>query len=530
LALLALSCDDDDKGTGDSFAADSDTRAPGDRRPPTTDAYQVTDCHFMAPDGITVECGVLTVPERHAVPDGPAIEIRVARFFSPMLEPAADPVVYLEGGPGASGIATVSGYFDAFSHLVLNRDLIVLDQRGTGLSMPQLQCTQLDYGELDLENTEEEDAYRLALASCRERFVGRGIAIDAYTSAENAADVEALRRALGYDAWNIYGISYGTRLALTVMRDHPAGIRSVVIDGVLPIELDAFSAIVPNAERAFERTFDYCARDPSCNAAYPNPMQSLVEVVTDLNAAPANVATTSGPIELSGDMVINILFLLMYDAESIAYVPAMIEMTAHGDYSLYEEIFSGQLVESYPIALGMYLSVNCAEEIPFTSLESVLAASDASEAVFLGVADLGIFEDCTVWDVPPAPDLENAPVRSDIPALVLSGELDPVTPPSNGDAVEQNLPRGTHYILPGQSHGASLSGCGVQLVRGFLRDPGAGLDASCVGALPPPDFLATTPPPRATRPIRFVMTPPSKEEMETLVERALRHARRQFIP
>ena len=179
-----------------------------------------TPCWMALPDGVVegqnIDCGYLFVPETRDDSSSPSIQLAYAVLYAPTESPQPDPVIYLAGGPGGSAVKELDGWLDA--PYLQDRDLVLLDQRGTGYSLPTLNCPEM------------EQAVQDATQACRDRLVEEGVDLQAYSSVENAADVADLRVALGYDEWNLYGISYGTRLALTVMRDHPEGVRSVVLE------------------------------------------------------------------------------------------------------------------------------------------------------------------------------------------------------------------------------------------------------------------------------------------------------------
>ncbi|MBJ7454186.1 MAG: alpha/beta fold hydrolase, partial [Blastococcus sp.] len=234
------------------------------------------DCDFEVPAGVDMQCGTLEVPADREDPDGGEVELAFGVVRSDAPDLADDPVVYLSGGPGQSTLELVpQGFAQLYEPLTANRDLVLLDQRGTGLSEPSLACDE--YTDVALESLgsdlsdEELEAEALdALEECHERLADDGVDFADYNSAASAADLEDLRVALDYDEWNLYGISYGTRLAQQAMRDHPDGIRSVVLDSAYPADADLYAEMPGNAERAMEALFTTCADDPACAAAYPD--------------------------------------------------------------------------------------------------------------------------------------------------------------------------------------------------------------------------------------------------------------------
>jgi pimeloyl-ACP methyl ester carboxylesterase len=228
--------------------------------------FEEADCPFKEPSGITLDCGYLTVPENYAEPNGTQIRLAVAIARHPSGNPEPDPIVYLEGGPGGSPLEFLYLTFNTQYQALFetNRDIVIFDQRGIGYSEPALDCPEmqalnielLDY-ELDGATLTQDELDTLLVDSLM--ACGETLSVDndlsAYNSASNAADVESLRMALGYEQINLWGISYGTRLALTIMRDYPDGIRSVVIDSVYTPDVNLFSASPENLHRAFKRQY-----------------------------------------------------------------------------------------------------------------------------------------------------------------------------------------------------------------------------------------------------------------------------------
>jgi len=221
ISLALVACGDNDSATPSDETSEGTPGPTVARKPP----FEWGACAFDIPVGVTVDCGYLTVPEDRSRPDGPTIRLHVGVFESESEDPAADPILYLGGGPGENSTEATSLIFDTSIDPFLEaRDYVVLDQRGTGFSRPNLDCPELDSAfkehiDEDLTREEERSPHQAAIFECGERLVSEGVNLAAYRSAESAADVNDLRLALGYDAWNIHGVSYGTRLALTVMRE-----------------------------------------------------------------------------------------------------------------------------------------------------------------------------------------------------------------------------------------------------------------------------------------------------------------------
>ena len=469
--------------------------------------YEEASCEFDEPDGFDIQCGWLTVPENRAQLDnGRTVRLHVAVFLSDNPDKPADPVVYLEGGPGGDALETIPlAFTDRFGPFVEDRDFIMFDQRGTGYSEPSLACPEtldLAFETIEQDLTDEEGiALSLAaLEACRVRLVEEGVDLSAYTSAENAADLNDLRTALGYDEWNLYGISYGTRLAQTAVRDFPAGVRSVILDSAYPIESNLLTETPRNLDRALDELFEGCAADAECAAAYPELAATLWDTVAMLEAE-------SAPIQIfdlmrgetydsffDGDTLIGIVFQGLYSEQIIPILPEMIYAANQGDYTLVETLLSAFLLNSEFISAGMQYAVQCNEEAVFTAPGSAAAAvAEHPELAgfFAGALNVSeaMLDICTRWGVSEAPAIENEAITNDIPTLVMAGEYDPITPPRWGEQVAANLSGSYYFLYPGVGHGASVSGdCPLRMARAFLNDPTVEPDDTCIAGMEAPDF------------------------------------------
>ena len=319
------------------------TASPTPTATPTV-RYEQAPCQFQIPPGQTVECGYLIVPEDRGQSGGPTIRLHVGVFRSQSGDEAPDPIVYLAGGPGENALELVPLTFNQrFAPFLADRDFIMFDQRGTGLSQPALDCpehveTALDTLDQDLSVEEQLTLETEAILACRDRLVSEGVNLAAYNSAENAADLSDLRQALGYDEWNLYGISYGTRLALTTMRDFPEGIRSVILDSSYPLQVNLYTALTANARRAFNVLFDGCAAEPTCNAAYPELEATFFELVEQLSDTPVTRSITNPRTGesfdklISGTRLIGFLFQSLYPTQIIPVLPKIIFDARNGDF------------------------------------------------------------------------------------------------------------------------------------------------------------------------------------------------------
>jgi pimeloyl-ACP methyl ester carboxylesterase len=282
-------------------------------------------------EGQTVDCGYLIVPQdRHNLAEG-NIELAFAILHSTSNNPVPDPVLYLEGGPGGSALSGADAWYNDPSRA--KRDIILLDQRGTGYSIPRLYCYEFE----EIDDDSKADA---ALRECRDRLTADGVDVGDYTSANNAADVNDLRIALGIDEWNLLGVSYGTRLALTVMRDYPQGVRSVILDSSYPPVVDAYEEQPVNTYRVFSQMFGDCAADAACNGAYPNLEARFFDLIERMNNDPADIAEIG---EFFGDDLTLTMFDFFYDTSLVPYMPLMIDEFDRGVYETFIAIDSGEL-------------------------------------------------------------------------------------------------------------------------------------------------------------------------------------------
>ncbi|PJF43066.1 MAG: hypothetical protein CUN55_09260 [Phototrophicales bacterium] len=458
------------------------------------------------PPNRKIDCGRLIVPENRRNPNGNVVQLTVFIVRARSENPLPDPIVYLTGGPGGSISAYLRSFEYVFGAYALNRDMILMDQRGTGLSEPNLKCEE--FGLADFEAyvggyTLEEGAQHAAdaLVECLEFYRERGIDLNAYTSAENAADFADLRQALGIEQWNLYGVSYGTRLALTIMRDHPEGIRSVVLDSVVPPQARLYIETPLNGAAALDHFFDLCEADPICNTTYPDLERKFYELVDRLNAEPLQVEVRRRAdgkyytANLSGDVLVGVMFFNMYSTTALQYLPYMIQQAYDGFIGPLRQDFLPSFFAWDGIATVMHYSVNCNEEIAFDTFADIETASDTLDPrlqLFYDMDNYITYYICQNWNAPPPDPIEDDPVVSDIPTLILSGELDPVTPPRWGELAAATLSNAQVIVVPYAGHGVTFtSDCPRDLVRWFLNDPQQRLDTSCLREIEEPRFYVS---------------------------------------
>jgi pimeloyl-ACP methyl ester carboxylesterase len=468
-----------------------------------TPALEPTACRFYVPEGTSPLCGDLVVPENRQRPDSPSIRLHVAIFTSVSSNPAPDPVIHLGGGPGSPTTDWAGYLFDVgLDGFLRSRSYVLFDQRGTGNSLPRLNCPERDDLTVTLltQQFDDETAANMAIdayARCRDRLRGEGIDLSAYNSAASAADINDLRLVLGYDKINLYGVSYGTRLALTSMRDYPETLRSVILDSPYPPQVHLYTTEARYAERAFNVLFDGCAADPACNAAYPDLRNVFYQLAAQLEAAPVTVdaydSSRGTPVSVlvDGDVLIDVLFSGLYRMDTIPSMPALIDETRQANTARLSRRLG--LFFDRAHSTGMTNSVECNEEVPFGTVEEMLADNLNVQPLLRDHFNTSLeayFKVCDAWGAGRADPIENQPVTSDIPTLLLAGEYDPITPPEWATLTAETLPNSTVYQFPGWGHWIMRSGqCGINIGLEFMDNPTATPDASCIASMGPPAFV-----------------------------------------
>jgi len=460
--------------------------------------FEAGECPFEAPSDYEITCGTVQVPEDHGdVGNGRYIVLPVVVFHSTARDAAPDPMIYLSGGPGGDSLEAIPYNFEtAFAPYLEKRDVVLFDQRGTGFSLPSLACPE--YGEMVLQNLErdlsaEEDvALALeAIFACHDRLLAEDVLLDVYNSAQSAADVAMLRQALGFAEWNIYGASYGSRLAQTIMRDHPEGIRSVVLDSTYPIAANLLTATPRNVKRAIDLFFSSCAEDEACGKAYPDLESRFWALVDQYNEEPIRVAVPdvfTGELynaRLRGDALLALLFQSLYSPELTSLFPQLIDTAESGKTELISGYLGTVLANLNFVSLGMMFSVQCHEDVPFTDageLAEAVAAFPELEELFVNSIATGLLAlpVCEEWQSGTAGDLEDQSIASDIPTLIINGELDPITPPEWGRQVMEGLSHAFFFEYPGQGHAPGLSHeCPRSMVNAFFEDPSQAPSDAC---------------------------------------------------
>jgi pimeloyl-ACP methyl ester carboxylesterase len=458
----------------------------------------LTECRLEHPlklVSLPARCGTLRVPEDREHPKDGSIELKVAVVPALNRRSTAAPMFLLAGGPGQSAIQVYVALSSAFARINRNHAIVLLDQRGTGSSSPQ-SC---DYPEEWQQPADPIPALRKATTDCLAKL---GPRVRFYTTGVAVRDLEETRAALGFPQIDLYGASYGTRVAELYMRRYPARVHAVILDGVTYPEQLIGLETPQDGEDALDLIVARCRQAPDCAAVYPDLQQDLDSLLRQFG--PQKVMVTiddpdSGlprEIEFNHKILGAALRFLSYSATQASLLPALIHQAAHGKL---RPIASQSIMNARQIgdqlANGMQYSVICSEDEPFFAAANIDRAAMAKTYQGTELVD-ALHEICKLWPRGPVDADLHAPLHSDIPTLLLSGEADPVTPPADAERAASSLTRHRHLILKGEGHGQLATGCMPKLMADFLdRAAPDELDATCLEQhSPEPFFLSMTGP------------------------------------
>jgi pimeloyl-ACP methyl ester carboxylesterase len=443
-------------------------------------------------------CGSLSVFEDRQARTGRRLSLAIVVLPASSDEYRPDPLIFLAGGPGQGAASIASLVHTAFSRAQQHRDIVLVDQRGTGHSNP-LNCRE---DEESLGNALAEDDR--VLDRLRQCLRGYQADVRQYTTPVAMDDLDDVRAYLGYSRVNLYGGSYGTRAALVYLRQHPEHVRSIVLDGVAPTDMQLPLFASRDASRALDKLLGDCERERRCHDAYPSLRGDVMSLLARLDRAPARVTLTHPrtgrpePVTVTARMVANATLAALYSPTTAAMIPLLLARAARDDYQgLLALAFADD--QSDNISVGMQLSVLCSEDAPHIAPDDIERAT--STTTFGRHLLAGQLDACSVWPKGTLPANYAQPVESDVPALVLSGDLDPVTPPSWGEAVARHLRNGRHFVASGTGHGVATTACGARVIADFLEHGTAdGLDTRCLSDPARPPFFLTPsgPDPSAT--------------------------------
>ena len=435
-------------------------------------------------------CGTLRVFENRATRQGRQIDLNIV--ILPALSPGSkpDPLFFLAGGPGQGAAKLAPLVRQLFRRVQTDRDIVLVDQRGTGKSNP-LEC-ESDDDSLKSFN-EPETAGFDRLKKC---MAGYDADLSLYTTTIAMDDLDDVRAHLGYERINIYGGSYGTRAGLVYMRQHGDRVRVAVLDGVAPTNMRLPLFFPRDVQRALDLLIKDCENDEACRKTYPNLGQRITDLMERLRRDPPLVTVThprtgeTGEIRLEARLVANVMAGTLYSPLASALIPAVVARAEQNDFQGMLALASVGDGGEPNMSIGMQLSVICAEDSPRVTAED--AERESKGTLFGEYVMRNQRLACEFW---PKGQVEPAfyePVTSNIPTLVLSGELDPVTPPVWGEQIATTLSASKHIVIPGTGHTAGSTGCGSRIIRNFI-DKGTteGLDTSCVALVHRPPFFVS---------------------------------------
>jgi pimeloyl-ACP methyl ester carboxylesterase len=448
-----------------------------------------------AEPGVTKDalCGQYEVFEDRAKNAGRKIRLNVMVLPALVDKPASDPIFYFAGGPG--GAASSYGAASFITQMHRLRDVVLVDQRGTGKSNP-LQCNF--HGDTnDMSSYFVENMTPEAARACRAELE-KNADLRLYTTTLAMADLDEVRTQLGYDKINVYGGSYGSTAALAYLKFYPQHVRTVALAHVAPPDLVLPLSFAAGVEHAINRLIDDCGAEEKCHATFPQLRTDWNQVVANVEKGPVTFDTLNPvtrqkqQITMTRDGFTELMRLVLYIPNVMSILPLMIHQMSQGDYSQFA-YYSYQVRRGVDAALarGMQLSVLCAEDIPFlkeSDIQSKMAGT------FYGVARAHLYQKlCEQWPRGEMPAKYREPINSDVPVLIISGDLDPVTPPSVATPLLRGFPNGRQIIMPNATHNSYE--CAERLALEFIeRGSAKDLDASCAPQVKRLPFLTALPP------------------------------------
>jgi pimeloyl-ACP methyl ester carboxylesterase len=425
---------------------------------------------------VDAKCGSLSVPEDPGNPVGRQIDLNLAVVKAARRHAEPDPLFVLVGGPGQSAVEDFAALSPAFDGIHQERDIVLVDQRGTGKSNP-LRC--LDPKDESLSGTE-------AIAQLKECPARLDTALKFYTTDIAMQDLERVRSALGYESINIYGVSYGTRAALVYLKMYPGRVRSLILDAVVDPSFILYQNAARDGQRSLDLLFERCEADPACNSAYPRLRSEFEQVLQQVDASPTVITishpATGRPLEvpLTGALITSHVFNMLYSPDLVAVLPFVIHRAYESQD--YTPLITQGFLANGGVYDGLFYAVACAEDASLIQNDRAGGIFEQNARTFLEI--------CSTWPHLEPPEIIHRPVVSDVPVLMFSGEADPVTPPWHAETLRGSLGHGLDVIFPGMGHGNGTSPCGQRIMESFLETASvSGLDVSCAALVKPPPFF-----------------------------------------
>lgn len=471
------------------------TGPPAHAQSPAPEASVALEPCHIANYRQEVQCGTFTVFEDRSTGAGRTLDIELVVLPAVDDSKEPDPIVYFAGGPGQSAIDTAPMIRNIFKDVVSKRDIVLIDQRGMGRSAP-LTCDGLD-GEMEgADRMGLEEVLGLGrdlMQRCAEDL-SRDHDLTLYTQDLANADIHDALRALGYDKVNLFGISWGTRSALLYAHRYPEHVRTVILDGNLPLDNRAPLHAAEDGDAALLAMIDDCAADEACGAAFPELKEDFRRALERIGDGieidlPDPLTGEPGSFLLTRERFGDGLRTALYNSEFARLLPLMIHKTAMGDDRPFVGLTRLGATMSSSMTIGATLGIFCAEEFGRMSPEEIEAALREEREIGLQMFR-NLQNACSVWPTAEVPSIYSESVRSEAPTLVLSGAVDPITPPRWGDRMAEVLPDSLHLTAPFTGHNVAPFGCAPDLLKQFIEQGNLeGLDGSCLDELHRPSFF-----------------------------------------
>ncbi len=443
-----------------------------------------------------LKTGYIVVPERRF----PKVGVRTIRLpfiviKSRSASPRPDPVLFMAGGPGGSTLYQTR--IRRRSPLLDERDLILLEQRGTRFAEPALMCPDIERARRSgwgtrLNGDPDPREVSAAMAACARSLEQAGVDLAGYTTKESAADIADLRRLLDIPSWNLYGVSYSTKLMLTVLRDHPQGVRAAILDSVLPPEANWDEDGSANILESLERLFALCREDERLRSRFPELREGFFRLLAEANLRPIEISAKN-PLEdkplslkLDGAGIMNCLYTGLEEASAIPWLPLVIDSACRGDAARLAPLAKAYLGSTQGTAMGMRLAVWSNEEFPFERTKKILKPAGLPPVLAQFIQVAVPFEALQAWPQGRPDKRESEPVRSQVPILIAAGEFDPDTPPKWARKAASFLPNAHLVEFAGYTH-VPLFGHpeAERIMREFLADPSRRPDPGNATERPP---------------------------------------------
>lgn len=433
---------------------------------------------------MVARCGTFEVAENPALPSGRRLGIAVAVLPAQKGPARRDPIVFLSGGPGQAAIDSAAGTGVGLAQLFPDRDVLLIDQRGTGRSAA-LTCAFDDVA--DRPATLQHFLPPAAIARCREQLAAKAD-LTQYSFLRFADDIEHVRRALGYERLNLDGLSYGTRAAQVYLRAYPDAVRTVYLGSVVPIDVAFPLPFARAAERVLDATVDACLQQTACAAAFPALREETRRVFAQLAAGSVRVALpgVAEPVPLSVQRVAESVRTMTYSPDAATDVPLLLHRASLDDWTPLLAAIDATVHDfSGRFAAGVFFSITCAEDVRYIGEADIATAGTAGTRL----GDFRVREQqaaCKDWPLAELPRGYRAPLRSSVPMLLVSGDLDPATPAAMADHLAEGLANRVHLVTPGLGH-TGWPACAERAYRRLVQTGSVrGIDATCAPTPRPP--------------------------------------------